>query len=237
MALPIADLWFGIESVESGLFRIREIHIDPYLAGHMWLVRGRNADLLIDTGTGIRPLRQTVDAIADKPVKAVALNCFYDHAGGLHEFTIRLAHRADVPAIEHPDGRSSVADKFVSDDMLRALPHEGFSASNYQIRPAKVTDPLDDGDIIDLGNRRLEVIHTPGVTAGSICLWESATGNLFTSDFLYTGPEGEKARPRDHDSFVSSLRRLEALPVSKVWPGHFDSLDCSAMKELIDSYL
>jgi hypothetical protein len=28
-----------------------------------------------------------------------------------------------------------------------------------------------------------------------------------------------------------------ALPVSKVWPGHFDSLDCSAMKALIDSYL
>ena len=33
------------------------------------------------------------------------------------------------------------------------------------------------------------------------------------------------------------LRRLEALPVSKVWPGHFQSLDCSEMKELIDSYL
>jgi glyoxylase-like metal-dependent hydrolase (beta-lactamase superfamily II) len=237
MALPIADLWFGIECVDDGLFRIRETHIDPYLAGYMWLVRGRNADLLIDTGTGIKPLRQTVDAIAGKPVKAVALNCLYDHAGGLHEFTIKLAHRADIPAIEQPDGRSSAADEFVSDGMLRALPHEGFSASNYQVRPAKVTDALDDGDIIDLGDRRLDVIHTPGVTAGSICLWESATGNLFTSDFLYTGPAGEKARPRDHDSFVSSLRRLEALPVSTVRPGHFESLDCSEMKELIDSYL
>ncbi len=237
MALPIADLWFGIECVDDGLFRIRETHIDPYLAGYMWLVRGRNADLLIDTGTGIKPLRQTVDAIAGKPVKAVALNCIYDHAGGLHEFTIRLAHRADIPAIEQPDGHTSAADEFVSDGMLRALPHEGFSASNYQVRPAKVTDALDDGDIIDLGNRRLDVIHTPGVTVGSICLWESLTGNLFTSDLLFLGPEGEKARPRDHDSFVSSLRRLEALPVSKVWPGHFQSLDCSEMKELIDSYL
>jgi glyoxylase-like metal-dependent hydrolase (beta-lactamase superfamily II) len=237
MALPIADLWFGIECVDDGLFRIRETHIDPYLAGQMWLVRGRNADLLIDTGTGIKPLRRTVDAISGKPVKAVALNCFYDHAGGLHEFTTRLAHRADVPAIEQPDGRTSAADEFVSDSMLRALPHEGFSASNYQVRPAKVTDALDDGDAIDLGNRRLEVIHTPGVTAGSICLWESATGNLFTSDFLYAGPAGEKAKPRDHDRFVSSLRRLEALPVSKVWPGHFESLDCSAMMEFIDNYL
>jgi glyoxylase-like metal-dependent hydrolase (beta-lactamase superfamily II) len=148
-----------------------------------------------------------------------------------------MAHRADVPAIEQPDGRSSAADEYVSDGMLRALPHEGFSASNYQMRPATVTEILDDGDMIDLGNRRLEVIHTPGGTPGSICLWESGTGNLFTSDFLFLGPEGEKAKPRDHDSFVSSLRRLEALPVSKVCPGHFDSLDCSAMKELIDSYL
>jgi glyoxylase-like metal-dependent hydrolase (beta-lactamase superfamily II) len=203
----------------------------------MWLVRGRNADLLIDTGTGIKPLRQTVDAIAGKPVKAVALNCNYDHASGIYEFTIRLAHRADIPTIEHPDGRSTAADEFVSDGMLRVLPHEGFSASSYQVRPAEVTDVLDDSDIIDLGNRRLEVIHTPGVTAGSICLWESATGNLFTSDFLYTGPEDEKAKPREHDRFVSSLRRLEVLPVSKVWPGYFDSLDCSERKSLIDSYL
>lgn len=233
MSKPVADLWFGVQALDGGLLRIRETHIDPYLAGNMWLVKGRDRALLIDSGTGLRPLRDTVAALAGVPVVAVALNCFYDHAGGLHEFDDRLAHRDDVAAIENPDGRSSVADDFVSDDMLLALPSAGYSTADYAMRPARITCALQDGDEIDLGDRRLEVIHTPGRTPGGICLWEAASRRLFTSDTLILGPAGETAPARDPEAYRKSLRRLAALPVAEVLPGHFEPFGRETFDRLV----
>ena len=121
-AKPLADLWFGVEAVDDGLLRLREAHIDPFLAGNIWLLRGEHRSLLIDSGTGIMPLRPLVSALAGQPVAAVALNRFYDHAGGLYEFDERLAHEAERAAHEHPSAETSVAADYVSDAMLRALP-------------------------------------------------------------------------------------------------------------------
>lgn len=235
MAKPVADLWFGFEALDPGLLRLREAHVDPYLAGNMWLVKGAERALLIDTGTGMRPLRDTLAALVDRPVIAVALNCFYDHAGGLHEFDDRLAHRDDVAAIERPDGETSASNDFVCDDMLFALPCTGYSTLDYSMPPAQITCPLQDGDEIDLGQRSLRVVHTPGRTAGSICLWEEASGRLFTSDTVVPGPEAGEAEPRDRDAFLESLRRLEALPVTRVHPGHFDSFGREELDGIIAS--
>ena len=70
MSKPVADLWFGVQAVDGGLLHIRETHIDPYLAGNIWLVKGRDRALLIDSGTGLRPLRDTAAALAGVPVVA-----------------------------------------------------------------------------------------------------------------------------------------------------------------------
>lgn len=233
MTLSVADPWFGVEPVDRGLLRLREAHVDPFLAGSMWLVRGRARALLIDSGTGIMPLRATAEAIAGTEVIAVALNCFYDHAGGLHEFDQRLGHGADAAALANPTDDTSVADEYVSDAMLRALPRAGYSTAGYAMKPAPLTRVLGDGDVIDLGDRRLRVIHTPGMTPGSLSIWEAESGRLFTSDLLYIGPDGEGPEPRDPEAFAASLERIEALPVSSVHPGHFGSFDRASMKQAI----
>lgn len=94
-----------------------------------------------------------------------------------------------------------------------------------------------DGDVIDLGGRQLEVIHTPGVSLGSICLWEAASGKLFTSDTLYLGPDGRVPKPRDQAAYRHSLMRLAGLPVTCVHPGHFASFGHDVMDELIGSII
>ena len=225
MAKPVADLWFGFEALDPGLLRLREAHVDPYLAGNMWLVKGAERALLIDTGTGMRPLRDTLAALVDRPVIAVALNCFYDHAGGLHEFDQRLAHEDDAAAIEQPTDESSVADEFVSDAMLLALPREGYTTDGYSMPAATITRRLQDGDVIDLGDRVFEVLHTPLQTPGSLCLWEAATGALFTSDVMFMGPEGLELKPRFPDLFEVTLARLAALPIVTIHGGHYDSFE------------
>lgn len=233
MTLSVADLWFGVDPIDRGLLRLREAHVDPFLAGNIWLARGRDRSLLIDSGTGIMPLRATAEAIAGTAVVAVALNCFYDHAGGLYEFDERLGHGADAAALAQPTDETSVASQYVSDAMLRALPSSGYSTAGYAMKPAPLTRVLDHGDIIDLGDRRFEVIHTPGMTPGSLSLWEPESGRLFTSDLLYIGPDGGGPRPRDPAAYGASLARIEALSVRAVHPGHFDSFDGARMRAAV----
>ena len=52
-------------------------------------------------------------------------------------------------------------------------------------RSATATSFVDEGDVIDLGDRSFVVLHTPGHTAGSICLWDEANGTIFTGDAIY----------------------------------------------------
>ena len=237
MTKPVADSWFAAEPMEYGLQRIRETRIDPFYGGHMWLAEGRDAALLIDTGSGISPLAPTLETVTAKPILAVALNCFYDHAGCLHEFDRRLAHEADRAAIEAPDGQSSATYEFVSDGMLLALPRPRYTTASYAMAPATLTRTLKDGDEIHLGDRCFAVLHTPGVTPGSICIWEPAAKQLFTSDTLFLGPDGTKALPRDRERFLESLARLAALPVETVHPGHYDSFGRDTMDRLLDCYI
>jgi glyoxylase-like metal-dependent hydrolase (beta-lactamase superfamily II) len=235
-SLPVAEFWYAVEYCDNGILRLREAWIDPYLAGNIWLVRGRDRDLLIDSGTGIVSPRPVVEAIvAGKPLLAVALNSFYDHAGGLHFFDDRACHRLAAAAIADPTPKTSLSSIYVRDAMLRALPHAGFRAADYVMRGAPPTRLLADGDVIDLGDRSFQVLHLPGVWPDCIGLWEAATGGLFTGDALYDDPDAARRfDPRDRAAFRDSLRRMQALPVRAVYPGHFDRFDRARLMALAD---
>ena len=50
---PVAEFWYAVEACDNAIIRFREAHIDCYAVGDIWLVRGRDRDLVIDTGSGI----------------------------------------------------------------------------------------------------------------------------------------------------------------------------------------
>lgn len=78
-----------------------------------------------------------------------------------------------------------------------------------------------DGDIIELGGIKLEVIHTPGHTPGGICLYSAP--HLFSGDTLFVGAVGRTDFPGgDTATLVESIRRrlLVLPPDTVVWPGH-----------------
>jgi len=80
---------------------------------------------------------------------------------------------------------------------------------------------LEDNDIIHLGNTELRVIHTPGHTPGSICLY--AEGQLFTGDTLFVGAVGRTDLPGGSaKQLLKSIhQKLYTLPNdTRVWPGH-----------------
>jgi len=234
---PVAEVWYSIEVCGDDIIRLRESHIDSYAVGDIWLVRGRERDLVVDTGCGIVSPAPLVEAIAGKPVAAVTLNASYDHAGGWHSFSERACHPLDAPLLDAPDAEQASVSDYLNDETLWSLPWEGYRLEDYSLHPAKPTRLVEDGEIFDLGNRSLEVLHVPGRSLGGLAIWEAATGSLFTSDMLYDGEHGLAWPPDDPETYCSSLRRMAQLPVKCVYAGHYGTMDASRMGEVIDEQI
>lgn len=235
---PVAKTWYETARMGDGITRIRETHIAPWLRCNIWHVQGRDRDLIIDTGMGLRPITAEVARLAERPLTAIVTHTHFDHAGGLHEFSHRCGHRIEAPIIAAPNAQNTVADiGYVTAEAFLALPWEGFRAEQYRVKPAALTDHLDEGDLIDLGDRVLRVLHLPGHSPGSIALWEEATGIFFSGDVLYDGELLDGLYHSDRGVFAQSLRRMRELPLRTIHAGHFRSFGRDDMQTLIDAYL
>jgi glyoxylase-like metal-dependent hydrolase (beta-lactamase superfamily II) len=250
--LPIADRWFDIKRIDDDITLLFEPHVHPFMRCNIWHVRGRDRDLMIDTGMGFASLVEAARHLLDKPVAAVATHTHADHIGGHHEFDSTIVHRHEAanlkaPALEgtmlqaeYGDGgsvRHRIAGYELDGGLITALPHADYDLRTYRILPAKVTEVVEDGAIVDLGDRRFEVLHLPGHSPGSIGLWEQATGILFSGDAIYDGQLLDELPTSDIPTYIRTMRRLRELPVSLVHAGHDPSFGRPRLLELVDSYL
>jgi hypothetical protein len=96
----------------------------------------------------------------------------------------------------------------VGPTFITAIPHENFNLSEFGRKAAPATRTVEEGDIIDLGNRRFEVLHLPGHSPGS-----------------------------DIPLYIKTMRRLEMLPARIVHAGHDASFDGRRLSELARAYL
>jgi glyoxylase-like metal-dependent hydrolase (beta-lactamase superfamily II) len=186
---------------------------------------------LVDTGLakGVDQIEQQMREgnfqISD--LKTIVLTHAHgDHTGNASELVKRsqarvFAHRDDAPYI---DGTKAMpAASFISRVLNWLSDHVLFSRS-----PCKVDRVLEDGDRIDaLGGMR--VIHSPGHTPGSICLYQEQRRILFCGDVLFNmNPLTQKPGLRfplpmvtiDLNLARESVRKLAALPVETMFFGH-----------------
>lgn len=229
--------WYEIHKVDDGLSRILERHVAPWMRCNMWLIHGRNGNLLVDSGMGLRPIKPEVAALTERPVTAICTHCHFDHIGCAHEFDVRLAHRSEAQDFAAPDLMRSCASPWLAAELITALPHEGYELCNFSLVPAPLTGYLDEGDVVDLGDRAFNVFHLPGHSPGSIALYERATRTLFSGDVIYDGMLIDTAWHSDPQAYEHSLRRLKELPVERVHAGHEGSFGRDRLIALIDSFL
>ena len=123
-----------------------------------------------------------------------------------------------------------------TEEMFDRLP-EGWSTPHYRIQAAPAQRLLRHGDVIDLGDRHFEVIHTPGHSPGGIGLFETATGIFLSGDIVYDGPLIDDAYHSDPALYVETLEALRQLPVTVVHGGHFPSFGPTRFRQLIDEYV
>lgn len=234
--IATADGWYETRTLDDGVSWIFEPHIKPFYRCNIWHVRGRDRDALIDSGMGVVSLRASVRLVTERPLLAVASHSHFDHIGNHHEFPDRAIHRAEAEILTHPDDRATLAADYARDDIFDVLP-PGWDPAAYAVVPAPPTLLLDEGDVIDLGDRRLMVLATPGHSPGGISLWEAATGTLFSGDTVYDGPLVSDTPGADMDAYVASMERLRELPVRVAHGGHFPSFDGERHRALIDAFL
>ena len=178
------------------------------LESNCWIVGDDGGGPLLVLDPGAEP-GLVLEAIAGRPVAAVVLtHGHFDHIGGASAVVAEtgaplFVHEADAVRLEDPG-------------------LNGGAAFGYFVTAPGPARLLTDGDVVEAGALTLEVIETPGHTAGSICLFSRSSGDLFCGDTLFRGSVGRTDfAGGDARTLRDSIARLAKLPPATVaHPGH-----------------
>lgn len=229
--------WFRVRKVGDDVTWIDEPYVKEFYRCNIWHVRGRDRDLLVDSGWGVVSLREQIPLVTEKSLLAVASHTHFDHMAGHHEFAERWVHKDEAGPLAAPTRANTLVEPYVTDEVFDALPPLPYGSTTYCPRAAPATRLLEDGDVVDLGDRTFEVVHTPGHSPGGIALFEQATGILFSGDIVYDGPLIEDCPGADAEAYARSMRRLLDLPVRVMHGGHFPSCSGERLRGLIRAWL
>lgn len=211
------DNWFTVEKIDDDTFVISEYQ--HWEETHCYLLCGAASAVLIDTGLGVANIKEIVDTLTDLPVLVITTHIHWDHIGGHRYFS-------DIAVFEKEE--KWLSEKFpiplqVVKKNLTCKPctfPESFDLDSYQVyqgTPAKI---LKDGELISLGNRQLQVIHTPGHSPGHCCFYEAERKYLFSGDLIYQGCLDAFYPTTDPQLFLQSLEKIQNLSLNKILPGH-----------------
>lgn len=216
---------------------IQETGVASFLRCNIWHVRGRDFDLVIDTGMGLGPLKDWVRRDSDRPLRAICTHCHFDHMGGLHEFDCRLGHRAEAHIFADPVPQAVVySGDWMQIEVVDPAQHPGFQPQNYRITPAPLTGYLDEGDVLDLGDCAFQVLHLPGHSPGSIALWDRKARTVFTGDAVYDGDLLDTLYHSDPATYRLTLNRLRDLDADVFHGGHSPSFGKARLLDIVDAY-
>ncbi len=149
---------------------------------YCYLVEGSEAALVIDTMYGYGNLKAFCETLTDKPLRLVNTHFHFDHTAGNFDFDRCYMHHADIAAfydsrVSTPEQMLERAREEAKDEYKAAMEVSDFCAA----RDMKVY-PLYDGDLLDLGDRQIEVVDVGGHSPGSVVFVDRALRIAFTGD-------------------------------------------------------
>jgi len=225
---PRPSDWFTANEITEGTWGI----VDHGVV-NIYLVLGRERALLIDVGYGDANLRDYVKSITSLPLTVINTHGHRDHSGADVQFGAVLAHPADFAAIE----RNATAEQRARN---RAATGAAVVPEAEQYDYDREAQPLalksvKDGDVIDLGGRQLEVIGTPGHTAGEIVLLDRQHKLLFGGDHINRLVWLQLPGCLPLETYLANLKKVAARSAefATIMPGHHEPIDATYLPELI----
>ena len=211
------DEWFHIEEIDSTTYAISEYA--HWEETHCYLLLGTERALLIDTGLGVSDIRKVVETLTPLPLLVVTTHVHWDHIGGHHRFGHFAVHEAEQEWI-------SGAFPLPPGVVIQNLTHkpcvfpEEFNLDRYQLFQGSPSQLLRDGDVLELGGRSLQVLHTPGHSPGHCCFYEPDRKYLYSGDLIYRGCLDAFYPTTDPLSFYQSIQKMCELDIHRILPGH-----------------
>jgi glyoxylase-like metal-dependent hydrolase (beta-lactamase superfamily II) len=215
--------WFDVYKLGEGTYAIYEPN--QFEEAICYLVEGSERAVLIDAGTGVGDIRVVLNDLTDLPVSVVLTHEHYDHVGQAYRFDEVAAFEDSASLWTLREGRDNPSlQLYLTDEYLWKPVPEGFDPMEWIIPSLVPTELLHDGDLIDLGDRELEVIYTPGHSPGSVCLLDRANRMLWTGDLFFPGPLYAFGPDVDLEVYVESIDKIAAMidEYDYVLSGHND---------------
>ena len=155
-----------------------------------YLLIGEERGLLIDCGTGMYNIRVIADELCDLPYDVVITHADFDHYCSMDMWEEVWLHPADWHMME-PEYQERAREMFKDYPAMMVKPgtFDAYDITPEQMRyPEKMPKflPLADGQVFDLGGRKVDVIHTPGHSAGEVVLIDPSVRILFSGDACNT---------------------------------------------------
>jgi len=210
--------WFKIKKINDTTFIISE-HLH-WGKTNCYLLLGTKFACLIDTGIGLHSILKEVRKITNLPIKVITTHTHWDHIGNIGEFDNLYLHSNGINWIKNgiPLNNKSIEQILVRNVRERYLPRDFKYVCPFNSNLIEV----EDGEEIDLGNRKLKILYTPGHSPCHICLLEERTGFLFTGDLIYRGALLCHFPSTNPNLYFKSLKKLNLLQktINKIFPGH-----------------
>lgn len=209
--------WFTVGKIDEETFVISEY--GHWEETHCYLLLGKTCAVLIDTGLGVANIREVVDSLTTLPVRVLTTHVHWDHIGGHRHFDHIAVHKTENAwlSVQFPIPLDAVKHNLMCKPC--DFPAD-FRIDDYQIYQGAPTQLLQDGDIIDLGNRQLEVVHTPGHSPGHCCFYEPERKYLYSGDLIYSGCLDAFYPTTDPVQFWHSVQKIQKLDIYRILPGH-----------------
>ena len=189
-------------------------------------IKSGDHEILVDAGTGLYASAldkdlHTQGASLESITDVVLTHCHIDHIGGVIPLLERgspklYLHKAEAEPINMGDMSPTLGDTFGAD-----LP------------PFKIDVMLEEGDVIDFGDVKLKVFHTPGHSAGSITMEVVGTGILLFPGGSFGRVDFPTGSP---EKLVASLKRISEMDFEIGLPGHMNAMKFNARHSALTSY-
>jgi hydroxyacylglutathione hydrolase len=186
---------------------------------NVFLITGDDP-FVVDTGTGSNHDRIMTKlrllSPGRQPNRIILTHRHYDHVGGAARLAKELGaevyiHELDANVVENADLHGTAAHFFTS-----------------KMDPVKANH-LKGGEVFETGDHRFEVVHTPGHTAGGICLFDRGSGDLISGDTVFVGGVGRwDLESGNRKALAASVKNLISLNPKAIYPGHGESAGSEA---------
>lgn len=208
----LEDGWYLVEELDPRTFAIGE----PRYEQQNWsyLLVGTARALLFDTGSYLGDITGVVARRAPGPLSVLPSHMHYDHLGNVTRFAHVVLPDLEVLRACAEGGRVTPP------EWLFLGAHENRTAPGIEVKEWLAPDGW-----IDLGGRRVQLLHTPGHSPDSVALWEPERDRLLAADYLYRGPLYAQTPGASLADYLATARRLCAItgPATAIFGAHADA--------------